>query len=278
MLVINAHAHGWDRTALRQGRLALAWDDRHVAQDYVATCHSRGLRQVVVLDPPELVFREKELFGDFVVPVPMIHPGRTTVAEVEDYFARGAAGIKFIAPEVSYGDESLFPLYETIARHNGLAVFHTGFVATGLFGAADVMPRRKVIDITDMRPAALDRVARAFPELKILMAHFGNPWWEEAWKICSSHKNIYADLCGGTAHRRDLRLWEQIFAPNGNLDTTAVNKLCFATDGSYLPELLDYDLHLRFYQRLLKHLRVPEPLCQKVWSGNIAALLDLPDA
>lgn len=276
MLVINAHAHGWDRTLLRQGRLALAWDGRQAPLDYVARCRARGLQAVVVLDPPELVFREKELFGDFVVPVPMIHPGVTTVAEVDAYFARGAAGIKFIAPEVSYGDERLFPLYESILRHRGIAVFHTGFVATGLFGAGDAMPRRKVVDITDMRPAALDRVARAFPDLKILMAHFGNPWWEEAWKICSSHPNVYADLCGGTAHRRDLERWREIFAPNGVLDTVAVGKLCFATDGSYLPDLLDYDLHRRFYQRLLAHLQVPDELCRQVWSGNIAAWLGWP--
>ena len=46
-----------------------------------------------------------------------------------------------------------------------------------------------------MRPAAIDCLSRRHPDLKILMAHYGNPWWEEAWKITWSSPNVYADLC-----------------------------------------------------------------------------------
>jgi predicted TIM-barrel fold metal-dependent hydrolase len=108
------------------------------------------------------------------------------------------------------------------------------------------------------------------------MSHFGNPWWEEAWKMISSHKNIYADFSGGTCRRRSMDMWAQIFAPDGNLDTTAVGKLCFGTDESYFTEYEGRETGLKaminFYERFLERLKVPEELRLKVWRENILKL------
>ena len=49
-----------------------------------------------------------------------------------------------------------------------------------------------------MKRIYLDHIARLFPRLNIIGAHFGNPWWEEAWTMLKSNDNIYADLSGGT--------------------------------------------------------------------------------
>jgi predicted TIM-barrel fold metal-dependent hydrolase len=44
------------------------------------------------------------------------------------------------------------------------------------------------------RPAALDPIARAFPNLKMIIAHMGHPWTEECVAIVRKNTNMYMDL------------------------------------------------------------------------------------
>ena len=133
--------------------------------------------------------------------------------------------------------------------------------------------KRSLIDITDMRPAAIDRIVRGFPELKILMAHFGNPWWEETWKMISTHQNVYADFSGGTAYRRSLLMWSEMFAPNGRLDAASAGKLCFGSDTSFfIRDSYRFTDYIDFYQRFFDRVGMPEDLREKINSGNILKL------
>jgi predicted TIM-barrel fold metal-dependent hydrolase len=235
-----------------------------------------GIEKIVILDPPEVTFELIKLFGDYVIPVPMVLIDDSTPEEINRLFDRGAVGIKFISPDKPYGHDSYFPIYDVIRARGGVAVFHTGYLANEVFEPGGLYGKKNYTDITNMRPAALDRIARAFPDLKILMAHFGNPWWEEAWKICSSHKNIYGDLSGGTSYRRSMDMWAEIFCPDGKLDTAGLGKLCFGTDCSYflhtersreqIRNMIDF--HIRFMDRM----NVPEELRQKIYRENILML------
>ncbi|OGV72068.1 MAG: hypothetical protein A3K19_08250 [Lentisphaerae bacterium RIFOXYB12_FULL_65_16] len=235
---------------------------------------ARGIERVLVLDPADVAFELQEIFGDFVIPIPMVNPDKLTPADVDQFLSRGARGIKFIAPMHSYGANRYFPLYEVIRDRRALAVFHTGYLANALFAPGAPLERTDVVDITHMRPAAIDRIARAFPDLKILMAHFGNPWWEEAWKMISSHPNIHADFSGGTAYRRSLNMWRETFAPNGRLDTAALGKLCFASDVTYFtPDRYDYLPYIEFYERFYELLQVPAELRQTIDRENILSLI-----
>lgn len=278
---IDAHAHGFHAVRDDQGRLCSpispAWQPANgEPAELIEEHRERGIERVLLLDPPETVFQMEEWFGDFVVPIPSVDVDKITPAEVEHLLSRGARGIKFIAPMHSYGDGRYFPVYEVIRDAGALAVFHTGYLAGGLFVPGAALGREDFVDITHMRPAAVDRVARAFPDLKILMAHFGNPWWEEAWKMISSHPNIYADFSGGTAYRRSLAMWREMFAPNGQLDTAAVGKLCFATDSGYFVfGESGYLPYAEFYERFYEELGVPAELRHKIDRENIIGLAGL---
>lgn len=229
-----------------------------------------------MLDPPHVVFKLKEIFGDYVIPCPKVDADKVTPEEINDLFNRGAKGIKFIAPAKSYGCDDYFPLYDVINQHKGLAVFHTGYVALKNFEPGGIYERDIYVDITDMRPAAIDRIARKFPDLKILMAHFGNPWWEEAWKIISSHKNVHADFSGGTAMTRSMNMWREMFAPNGSLDTNALNKLCFGTDGqSFVPGQYGGDRIHKFYDQFFDELKVPSEIQERINRQNMIDLIGL---
>jgi predicted TIM-barrel fold metal-dependent hydrolase len=282
MMYIDAHTHGAHAGRDAAGKLVpplmTAWVmSKMTPEEYIKWSFDLNIEKVVLLDPPDVTFELKKIFGAYVIPVPQVDMDNTTPEEIDRLFQRGAVGIKFISPAKSYGHDSYFPLYDVISARCGLAFFHTGFLGLEIYEPGGLHGRSTYTDITDMRPAALDRIARAFPGLKIMMAHFGMPWWEEAWKICSSHKNIYADLSGATCCRRSMDMWAQILSPNGKLDTTVVGKICFGTDCQFFA---DYDKAgilnmIDFHVRLMERLKVPEELKKKIYRDNILALTSL---
>ncbi len=277
-LRIDAHIHGMHAVRNEKGILApplmSVWNNSIPSREMIRENHSCGIEKVLALDPPEIAFSLREVFGEFVIPIPQVDMDHTTPEEIDGLFARGAAGIKFIAPMHPYGDDRYFPLYRRILAHNGLAVFHTGFLVLRIYDPGYLLGRKHPINITAMRPAGLDRIGRAFPDLKILMAHFGNPWWEEAWCVIRQHKNIYADLSGGTAYKKPMAFWRDLFAPEGRLDVGTVGKLCYASDGdAFHPGECSSRPLMEFYDRLYETLKLPDELIEKINRRNILELL-----
>jgi hypothetical protein len=276
---IDAHGHGMHADRDAQGRFLPPLRHGWVAgpqtpQDYVEGCRQRGVDGVVLLDPADVAFDLKKIFGDFVIPVPMVDIDAITPPEIDALLSRGAAGIKFICPMRSYADHAYFPLYDVIRSRGALAVFHTGYLSDVLFRPGALMARTGIVNITDMRPATLDHIARSFPDLKMLMAHFGNPWFEEAWNAMRNHKNLYADISGGTAHRRAMAMWTQLFTLNERPDYASIGKLCFASDSSFCFQgVYDFAGHIDFYERFYDAMKVPAELRDQVDRGNILALV-----
>ncbi len=127
--------------------------------------------------------------------------------------------------------------------------------------------------MVNMRAARVDAITRRFPNLKILMAHFSNPWWEEGWKVSWTRKNVYADLSGGTAYKRSLLMWGETFAPNGDLMEGSVRKLVFASDTRYL-QGGDHGFapYIEFYEKLLDRINAPKRLRKLVWGQTAQKL------
>ena len=82
-------------------------------------------------------------------------------------------------------DEKLFPLYEQCQEIGKPVIFHTGVLQEGFSGL-----------LKQVHPLNIDEVANKFPELKIVMAHFGNPWVIDAAAVTAGNKNVYVDLSG----------------------------------------------------------------------------------
>jgi len=167
------------------------------AKKYISDCRKAGIDRIVLIrwpGPEGGLFEAVRKLGDFVIPVAFIDMNRTGCDEIRRLFDRGAKGIKFIRPASDYGDERYYPLYETVKERDGVAVFHTGY----LLHTPDYNPRH-ITSMDQMRAAHVDRILRFVPHLKVLMAHFGNPYWDECWKIIQEHPTVFADLSGGTA-------------------------------------------------------------------------------
>ena len=237
---------------------------------YVKMCRANGIEAVVLIESAERCLRAVERFGDFVIPVARIRMDSDGVSDIERCIAEGCKGIKFIRPAAGYGDERYWPLYAKIEEIGAVAVFHTGYLG---FRRREEHPVR----IEDMRAAQIDVIARRFPDLKIMMAHFSNPWWEEAWKIAWAHGNVYADLSGGTAFQRSVRFWAETFAPDGVLHEASFAKLCFGSDMGYFDEQAGtvFKRHVDFHDKLFERVNPPADLLEKVCRGNVRALFGL---
>ena len=254
---IDAHVHGKAPNCSAE------------AAQYVEKYRALGIDKIVLIESPGTVLRAMETCGDFIIPVFRVDPDTVTEQEIRDYFHMGCRGIKFIAPLHAYSDSRYLPLYKTIAAHDGVAVFHTGYLTHRDYRIYTH------VNLFDMAPAHLDHIARQIPHLKMLMSHYGNPWWNEAWKVSYSHENIYADLSGGTAYICSLWMWKELFAPNGKLHTESVRKLCFASDIVYFRESLNVEPYFEFHDTLLEQIGASQELIQRINYDNIADLFSL---
>ena len=262
---IDSHAHGFWGMAPQPDSI----------KAYVAECRQRGVDKILLIQgADDGLFETFHASPEFVIPVARVDIDTVEPDDITRLAERGAKGIKFIGPMQSYGADAYMPLYERLDQLGVPAVFHTGYLMVGLFEKGGKYGEKpSLIDITDMRPAAIDRIVRGVPDLKILMAHFGNPWWEEAWKMIATHKNVYADLSGGTAYRRALSMWSEMFAPDGALDTQSAEKLCFGSDcGYFAAGHFGFEKYIDFYDRLFDRIALPDISRERVRSGNISSL------
>ena len=242
--------------------------------DHIRRHREMGVEHIVLLDPPEVTFALKEIFGDFVSHCPQVRMHESSREEILSIMERGASGIKFIGPLKPYGDESYFPLYAAVRDCGGLAVFHTGYQNRNSYDPGGFLARPSHMRMTDTRPAELDRISRAFPDLKILMSHMGNPWWEEAFCVLSEAPNVYADFSGGAAIRVDMGYWTRLFKPNGKLALPALSKLCYGGDDSMcLPGSFTYGHMIRFYEDYYRAVDLPDDLRRMTDRENILGLL-----
>ncbi len=255
---IDSHTHG----------------DPRAVQDpagYVQSCRERGVDAIVLIEPLERCLEAVERFGDFIIPVASVDMNAADAGEVEDCIKAGCRGVKFIRPAAPYADERFWPLYAKLEELGAAAVFHTGYLG---FRSREDPP----VWMEHMRAAQVEAVARRFPDLKILMSHFSNPWWEEAWKVAWSRENVYADLSGGTAYRRAVRMWAEMFAPDGELIEESIRKLCFGSDFHYFLETeFPFEAHIAFYEKLFDAIALSPELREVVNRKNIRHIFALAE-
>ena len=75
------------------------------------------------------------------------------------------------------------------------------------------------------RPILLDDIALRHPELRIVIAHMGHPWFEEAIAVVRRHRHVYADV-SALVSRRWLLYNALVQAVEYRVD----HKLLFGTD------------------------------------------------
>src|SRR5262249_9757130 len=62
--------------------------------------------------------------------------------------------------------------------------------------------RRGALDVAN--PILLDKVAISYPNMRIIVAHVGQPWYAETIVLMWKHPKVYADISARTARRSQL--------------------------------------------------------------------------
>jgi uncharacterized protein len=74
-------------------------------------------------------------------------------------------------------------------------------------------------------PSLIDSVATTFKDLKIILAHLGHPWEDEAIVVIRKHPNVYADISALTP--RPFRLYQKLISC---IEYGVADKLLFGSD------------------------------------------------
>ncbi len=196
------------------------------------------------------------------------------LAQIDRAHAAGFRGLKIHSPLKNYDDPSYFPAFARAEQHRLVALLHTGIS----FRPADKVPRLKG-SVARMRPMYLDTLARAFPELSLVGAHLGNPFYEEAAEVARWNPNVWFDMTGSTLLKRSDELasfrkvlWWGTTSGAAHMPQStphAFEKIVFGTDNDPLEVVIGR------YNRLLDACQVPEDVRRKVFAGTMLRLLGL---
>jgi len=127
---------------------------------------------------------------DRLIPFAGVDPnaGAEAVAELKRAISRlGFRGLKVhsSANSVYPNDRrKMYPLFELCEERGFPVLLHTG--TTGLGDC----------EVKYSKPEYLDEVCQSFPDLKVVMAHFGWPWSDVAIAIALRNPNAYLDVSG----------------------------------------------------------------------------------
>ena len=178
-----------------------------------------------------------------------MHPEYALWKEELKRIKENADGIKF-QPEFQnfyVDDERLYPIYEEISNLNLPILFHCGEELSGTMQVRSSPPR-------------ILKIKEAFPDLKIIAAHFGGfKFWDEVKKHLLG-RDIYLD----TSFFFDYLPKEEIVSL---LSNHRKDRLLFGTDFPLIDQKKDIDF--------LKSLKLGKDLKEKIFYHNASEILKL---
>lgn len=162
------------------------------------------------------------------------------------------------------------PVYEEAEKIGLPVLFHTGHYRPN---PADVKYRRPIL--RNMDPMTLDRIARSFQKLHIVMAHLGTTVWRtQAAELLKIHDNLYSDLGGcGSWMALSAEQLAELLKPLLFLrekDDRYFNKLVFGSD-SYTSNTWPFTEGIVNYEMKLKKAGVSEETRKMVMGGTVAS-------
>lgn len=272
-LIIDIHCHVWDEELMLKDlhdyvvtRAKLFGADPKLVLDgsaerLVSEMDSAGIDKTVILALDyEFLFRGQITFQEYndrvaemvaqfpdrLIGFAGIDPrrGEKALEELERCTEQlGLKGVKLWPLTGFYPDEKDFYPFYKLAEENHIPILcHTGRGPTKTY-------------LKYCRPTNVDTIAVDFPELKIIMAHIGEPWVNEALAVAAKNPNVYTDISA----------WQPVlrFAPVVLCQTLmeakmtcGIEKILFGTDWPlFTPVMSSMD-----WVNGIKNLKLPPPL------------------
>jgi predicted TIM-barrel fold metal-dependent hydrolase len=143
---------------------------------------------------------------DVLIPFASIDPyrGKAAIAEAVDLIENhGVKGFKFHPSVQGFHphDPLARDLYEVIAEHRSIALFHTGQTGIGRN-----FPGGGGVRLKYSNPMHFDDLAVDYPDMTIILAHPSFPWQDEALAVARHKQNVFIDLSGWSPKYFDPKL------------------------------------------------------------------------
>ncbi|MGM8364281.1 amidohydrolase family protein [Virgibacillus sp. W0181] len=157
-------------------------------------------------------------------------------------------------------DKKHFALYAKADELNIPILIHQGtsFVPEGYLDAS--------------RPAALDPIAREFPDLKIVIAHMGHPWVGECISVVRKNTNMYMDLSalGG-------RPWQFYNAMVLAMEYRVTHKILLGSDFPFftIQQTIDSLRNINSVAEGTSMPKIPEEIIEDIIHRNTPEILGL---
>jgi len=149
-------------------------------------------------------------------------------------------------------DEKLFPLYEEIIKRGMVVNF-------------DALGHSETLPLDEIRPTAFDRLAKKFPEMKIVLSHCGVPWVMEAFFTAKSNKNLHLDCSFIIDRYKGSSIEKDLLYTSKHLDS----KLIYGSDFPERSINRYYSLAKIFFSEITEEKR------SNIFGGNAIKLYGL---
>lgn len=129
-------------------------------------------------------------------------------------------------------DERVEGVFKKAAEHGGVVFVHCGVLTVGVRKKLGV-PSRFDLRLGD--PLAVSRVALGYPEVPVIVPHFGAGFFREALMAADQCPNIHFDTSSSNGWIRfhDGLTLDRVF--RATLAITGPTRLLFGTDSSFFP-------------------------------------------
>ena len=255
MQTIDAHNHLWDEPGYLD-RLIEAMDDAGVERVALS-----ALGPLFNQPEDDAVRAAFEAHPDRVIGQIYARPGVDGPDKISRGADQGFRMVKVTCPRGPYNDTAFYPLWERAVELDMPVLCHTGIVT---------LPREapeERVSSWDMHPMRLEPVTRAFPELRLIVAHLGIHWNEDAAELARMRANVYVDITGepggwrARMERDGLERW--LWWPD------AFGKVVFGTD----VHCSKVGAIVREDRERFGRPEVPEATQRDIFAGNLLRLL-----
>ncbi|MGB6836251.1 MAG: amidohydrolase family protein [Dehalococcoidia bacterium] len=274
-MIVDVHCHIWERSMvtgdmekmLHSVNAHFGFQDLENIFDgsgerLLADMDEAGIdKSVIVALDPEFTYRAEMAFpayNDYVGKLIREHRdrligftgidprrGKAAISELERCMeGMGFRGVKMWPLTGFYpDDEAFYPFYQRAEQLGAVVLCHTGMGPPPTY-------------LKFNRPVYLDKVAVDFPGIKIIMAHVGQPWVEEAVGVAYKNPNVYVDISGWQLSFKKVPLTLSQCLASAKAVHGSVGKILFGSDWPLMTEVMSQ----KEWVETIRSLEHPPPL------------------
>jgi uncharacterized protein len=195
--VIDVHVHLSERLDDALVKFAQANGLRYTIHELLSEMKNNGIERGLLLSPPLRsgclpnleVIKLCEKSSAKLDPVITVEPSLGDVEDAVSLAEENRNRVKAFKIRLGYikasAEDPVFDkLYDYAESRKLPVLFHTGDTA---FHNGD---------LASSHPLTLDKLANKRAELRMVLCHFGNPWFEDVAELIYKHPNVYTDTSG----------------------------------------------------------------------------------